>query len=100
MYRSSTGSRELPLAELKNLLWMIQFNILRKSTPKWVGWNAQHPFDKKVTEKIWYLPAISQSPTSTAVVKETMKRVQQCGKREIALIYDLAIAKMAIKIQI
>ena len=31
---------------------MIQFNILRKSTPKWVGWNAQHPFDKKVTEKI------------------------------------------------
>ena len=99
MYRLATGSRELTLTELKNLLWMIQFSILRKSTPKWVGWNGQHPFDKKATENIWYLPAINQSSTSTAVVKETMKRAQQCGKREIALTYDLAIAKMAIKIQ-
>ena len=38
---------------------------------------------------MWCLPAINQSPTSTAVVKETMKRAQQ-----------LAIAKMTLEIQI
>ena len=82
---------------------MIQFSILPKSTPMWVGWNTQHRIDKKATEKIWYLPAINQSPTSTVVVKETMKKAQQlaveCGKCEIALTYDLAIAKMAMEIQ-
>ena len=50
------------------------------------------------------LPTISQSPTLTAVVKETMKRAQQlaveCGKREIALTNNLAIAKMVMEIQI
>ena len=55
-------------------------------------------------EKIWYLPAINQSPTSTAVVKETVKWAQQlaveCGKHEMALTYDLVIAKMAMEIQI
>ena len=83
---------------------MIQFSILPKSTPMWVGWNTQHRIEKKATEKIWYLPAINQSSTSTAVVKETMKKAQQlaveCGKCEIALTYDLTIAKMAMEIQI
>ena len=65
------------LAKVNNLLWMIQFNILPKSTPMWVVWNAQHRIDKKVTEKISHLPAINQSPKSTAVVKEMMKRAQQ-----------------------
>ena len=68
---------------------MIQFSIFPKSTPMWVAWNAQHRIDKKATEKIWCLPAINQSPTSTAVVKKTMKRAQQ-----------LAIAKMPLEIQI
>ena len=81
------------LAKVNNLLWMIQFSILPESTPMWVGWNAQHRIDKKATEKIWYLPAINQTPTLT-VVKEMMKRAQQlvmeCGKREIAFTYDLA----------
>ena len=83
---------------------MIQFRILPKSNLMWIGWNAQHRIDKKATEKIWCLPAISQSPTSTAVVKETMKKAQQFaveyGKREITLTYNLAIAKMAMEIQI
>ena len=84
------------VAKVNDLLWMIQFRILPKSTLMWVGWNTQHWIDKKAAEKIWCLPAISQSPTSTAVVKETMKRAQQfaveCGKREITLTYNLAIA--------
>ena len=81
------------LAKVNNLLWMIQFSILPKSTPMWVGWNAQYRIDKKATEKIWYLPAINQTPTLT-VVKEIMKRAQrlamECGKREIDLTYDFA----------
>ena len=58
---------------------------------------------KKATGKIWYLPAVNQSRTSTVVVKETMRTQQltvECEKREIALTYDLAIAKMAMEIQI
>ena len=82
---------------------MIQFSILPKSTPMWIGWNVQHRIDKNATGKIWYLPAINLSPTSTTVVKEPMKRAQQltveCGKREIDLTYSLAIAKMVMEIQ-
>ena len=66
----------------------------------WVNCNSHHQIDKEVTEEIWYLPAINQSPTLTAVVKETMKRAQQlivkCGKGEIALTYVLALAELAI----
>ena len=55
----------------------------------WVVWNAQHRIDKKVTEKISHLLAINQSPKSTAVVKEMMKRAQQlaveCEKRDTVL---------------
>ena len=58
-----TDRQQIPesyqLAKVNNLLWMIQFIILPKSTPIWVGWNAQHQIDKKATEKIWYLPAIN-----------------------------------------
>ena len=79
---------------------MIQFSFLPKSTLMWVNCNSHHQIDKEVTEEIWYLPAINQSPTLTAVVKETMKRAQQltvkCGKGEIALTYVLAIAELAI----
>ena len=68
----------------------------------WVGWNAQQRHDGQPTERIWYLPPINQSPTSTAVVKETMKGARQlvkkCRKNEIAVTYDLAIAKMALEI--
>ena len=90
------------LAKVNDLLWMIQFSTLSKCTRMWVGWNAQHQIDKKATEKIWYLPAINQSPTLTAVVKEMMQRAQQlaveCGKHEITLTYNLAVAKMAMEI--
>ena len=49
---------------------MIQFSILPKFIPMLIGWNAQHRIDKKATEKRWYLVAINQSLTSTAVVKK------------------------------
>ena len=92
------------MTKVNDLLWMIQFSIPSKSTRMCAGWNAQHRIDKKVTEKIWYLQAINQSPTSTSVVKETLKRAQklavECRKHGIVLTYDLAMGKMAMEIQI
>lgn len=49
------------------------------------------------------MPQINLSPTSNAVVVETMKRsldiAAECGKKTIAVTYDLAIAKVAMQIQ-
>ena len=49
-----------------------------------------------------YIP-INQSPTSDAVVAETLARTQnvaeECGKRTISFTYDLAIAKKAMQIR-
>ena len=46
------------------------------------------------------LPQINESPTSTAVVTETLNRAQciasECGKEFISATYDLAIAKIAL----
>ena len=60
--------------------------------------------DTEASEVIWYLPQINISPTSSAVVRETMKRAQrmavECNKENIAVTYDLAIAKMAMEIQV
>ena len=74
------------------------------SIPMWVGCNSRNDassFDQK--QKIFYLPPINQSPTSHSVVLETMKRPQQLAKeskiKEIAVTYDLAIAKVAMQIQ-
>ena len=45
---------------------------------------------------------IYQSPTSTAVVAETMNRAQhvaqEAGKESISVTYDLAIAKIALQL--
>ena len=70
-----TDQQQIPesyqLVKVNDLLRMIQFSILPKSTPMWVGWNAQYRIDMKATKNVWYLPAMNQSPTATAVVKET-----------------------------
>ena len=107
MLLGCTDRKRIPdsyqLAKANDLLWMIYYSIPPKSTLMWVGWNAQHRIDKKVTEKIRHVLAINQSPTFIAI-KKTIKRTQQlaveCRKCEIALTYDLAIAEMAMEIQI
>ena len=70
----------------------------------WTGWNAlSTPSSDLPVQKVWYLPQINQSPTSNAVVMETMKRssilARECQKSSIAVTYDLAIAKIAMRIQ-
>ena len=75
----------------------------KNTTSMWVGWNSNlFPRDHE-TQKIWYLPQISMSPTSQAVVVETLKKslriVAEYEKQGIVVTYDLVIAKTAHQIQ-
>ena len=85
-------------------MWMADMLIDEdETTPMFVGWNAQLLPREDEIQNIVYLPQINASPTSYAVVKETMTRAlriaEECGKTSIAVTYDLAIAKMAMHIQ-
>ena len=70
----------------------------------WVGWNAVLSQNTLGGDRqVWYLPQINLSPTSNTVVVETLKRslsiANECGRKTIAVTYDLAIAKLALQIQ-
>ena len=91
-------------SKILDLKWMINFGFNDTKTPMWVGWNSQNTVsvhDEK--QHIAYLPQINHSPTSSSVVKKTMeialKIAKECQKKEIAVTYDLAIAKVAMQIQ-
>ena len=72
-------------------------------TAMWVGWNVELFPDTHELQKVWYLPQINQSPTSSAVVAKTMRHAQrivsESNKTSISVTYDLAIAKLAMQIQ-
>ena len=83
---------------------MLECSFFPKRTPMWVGWNSlQTPDKHDAQENVFYLPNINLSPTSTAVVSETLKRAQQmaadCNMTSISVTYDLAIAKITLEIQ-
>ena len=87
-----------------DIIWRLDvFTNTNKDTPMWVGWNAELFSREEEKQQIWYLPQINLSPTSNAVVMETMKRslsiAQECNRNTIAVTYDLAIAKIALQIQ-
>ena len=70
-----------------DFLWMAS-NFLYQVVPMWVGWNAMYTAtNEHNVMKVWYLPQINESPTSNAVVLETMRRAQriaaECGKNEM-----------------
>ena len=52
---------------------------------------------------MWYLPQINQSPASTSLMVETMRRslkiASEGQKENISVTYDLAIANLAMQIQ-
>ena len=54
-------------------------------------------------QNIWYFAQINESPTSISVFIEKLKRAkiiaEECGKKNISVTYDLAIAKIVLKIQ-
>ena len=46
-------------------------------TPMWVGWNSIFSVENtEVIQKVWYLPQINESLTSTAEVTESLNRAQ------------------------
>ena len=54
-------------------------------------------------QKVWYLKQTNESPKSTSVVAETLKRSQKAceeyDKYSISVTYDLATAKVAMQLQ-
>ena len=73
------------------------------STSMWIGWTSNLIPSDDCAQEIWYLPQINQSPTFDAAVRKTMKKLlkipSECGKQNIAVTYDLAIAKLTLQIQ-
>ena len=71
----------------------------------WVGWNSLlSPSNlQSKRQNGWYLPQINLSPTSYTVVVETLNRgiqiANECSSQSLCVTYDLAIARMAMKIQ-
>lgn len=61
-------------ARIYDSLWMMDFCFSPHDTAMWVGWNAEPFPNTHKLQKVWYLPQINQSPTSSAVVAETMRR--------------------------
>ena len=75
---------------------MLECSFFLKRTPMWVGWNLlQTPDKNDAQENVFYLPQINLSPTSTAVVRETLKRAQQmaaeCNMASISVTHVLQL---------
>lgn len=85
-------------------LWMFSHALDIEDTPMWVGFNSKFTEDKNKKKKIIrYLTPINESPTDSKVVLETMneslKIAGELNQPSISVSYDLAIAKVAMKIQ-
>lgn len=101
--RSVTVSSLLKIQKL-DVIFMLSHAFKIPNTPMWVGFNSQVVEDMNTTrQKICYLTPINESPTAKNVVLETLKESQKIAKEvkqsEIAVTYDLAIAKIAMQIQ-
>lgn len=83
--------------------WLLSHILKLSNTPMWVGYHAKIMKNEKNIQKIGYLTQINSSPTDHAVVKETMLRslkiADECEKIYYNVTYDLAIAKIAFRIQ-
>ena len=87
-----------------DLMWCFDvITNLNKDTPMWTGWNSKLLPKSTELQGVWYLPQLNESPTSYSVVAETLRRslaTASANKKDsISTTYDLAIAKMAWKIQ-
>ena len=84
-------------------MWMIEYITNNNMVPSWIGWNSIVTPTHEHIHQVWYLSQISVSITQHSVVAEMMNRslkvAMEAGKTSIAIIYDLAIAKVAMQIQ-
>ena len=97
-----TKLESLQITKHLDFTWMTSFNLL-ENTPMWTGWNTEQFIEEYSRQRVEYMQDIPFPPTRTDVVKETIvqsKRVsQECGSTFAIITYDLAIAKIAKKIQ-
>lgn len=74
------------------------------STPMWTGFTSKIRIDHSKRQIVDYLPQINSLPTSYSIVHETMiqalKIADECHQEHIIVTYYLAIAKMALQIQL
>lgn len=90
-------------SDIKNIVWALSVSQI-PSTPMWIGFNNNITIDNSRRQIVDYLPQINSSPTSYTIVHETMiqavKIAQECHQEHILVTYDLAIARMAMQIQL
>ncbi|KPJ19879.1 hypothetical protein RR48_02307 [Papilio machaon] len=86
-----------------DLLHLLSYVFHVPNTPSWTGFNSRIIEDNSPTQKVSYLTPIKLSPTNVSVVAYTMEQAQnvgkECGQTYVQVTYDLAIAKIAYKIQ-
>ncbi|CAG9762688.1 unnamed protein product [Ceutorhynchus assimilis] len=86
-----------------NFCWLLSQKLQVPNTPMWAGYISRILKDESPMQKIEYLLQINSSPTNPDVVKETMLRslqiASECGKEYYNVTYDLAMAKIALRIQ-
>lgn len=90
------------IAKDKDLIWLMSLSRIH-FVPMWLGFNFMVFTDRSEMQKVEYLPPINSSPTSYAVVNETLKMATEIAEKyqqeQIIVTYDLTIAKMAMQIQ-
>ncbi|CAG4953965.1 unnamed protein product [Parnassius apollo] len=86
----------------KDLVWSMSLSQI-DSVPMWLGYNCKIGIDESKIQTVEYLSPINESPTSLAVVQETLNIAKEiaknCNQQQIIATYDLAIAKLAMQIQ-
>ena len=97
-----TKPDSLYISKHLDFMWMISFNLL-ENTPMWTGWNTERFIEKCSRQRVEYMRHIPFPPTRTDVVKEKIVQSkmlsEECGSNFAVITYDLAIAKIAKKIQ-
>ncbi|CAF4773203.1 unnamed protein product [Pieris macdunnoughi] len=87
----------------KDLIWSMSLSRI-DSVPMWLGYNCKISIDGSKIQKVEYLSPINESPTSLAVVQETLNIAKEvaknCNQQQIIATYDLAIAKLACRFNI
>lgn len=91
-------------AKTLDFIWKLLVALCVENVPMWTGWNSQLEENNDSKQTIRYLPQIDASPTSDAVVAETLRialRIrEECGQQYMPVTYDLAIYKKARGIQV
>ena len=102
--RRTTVSPYFEEAKTLDFIWMLLVSLGVDNVPMWTGWNSLLAENVNSKQIIRYLPQIDASPTSDAVVAQTLKTAvsikEECGQRYMPVTYDLAIYKKARGIQV